>query len=425
MQSNSFSDVAGIFILAVNYTAFLVAAYAAYCYYAHWKPHFAFRKFTKQSISSGTLPVLVQEDSTTSSRVDKGASLNMDHLRVTYLQFLWGAFFIIPNMSLLTLKGISLLIIRRWLKKHGWDIVKKHVVEETVAELILETTLVTYFVSQNEESIGTFAWHYLPSMTNEDSIEIFKLFTVLIDLQARRFVKAEILTTNGETRGISAQDTLNLMTWNLMGNAHVKIHAMANWGCDTSVENDSLRQYAVSTVLYNYFGYSTFANFCAVLYSLGLTESPFKANQQAFDIGIDSGMHEHSNLHHLGLRSKLAYFVICARRRFLKLMREFRKDFNDAIPEAVFVGSIIHSLDHSQLGYVIQDDLWFEADDPYYAAIAGQCRIVRAAFVDDLPFLLWSCKCKDSHHPFFRKFYEDVVHIDARLAGYMDCCIIK
>ena len=162
-----------------------------------------------------------------------------------------------------------------------------------------------------------------------------------------------------------------------------------------------------------------------MLYNLGLTESPFKTFKQACDFSIASGMHEHSNLHHLGLKSKLAHFVVCVRRRFLRLMPEYSKDFNEAIPEAVFVGSIIHSLDHSQIGYYIQDDLWFEADEPYYAAMASQCRIVRAAFVDDLPFLAWNCKCKDSPHPLFRKVYEDVVHVDARLAGYMDCCIIK
>ena len=120
MQLDRFSDAVGLVVIAIIFVAFLFGAYATYCY-VHWKAHFAPRKSKGQSISSGELPILAHEYSTKSSRVKKGASLNMDHLKVSYLQYLWGAFFIIPNMALLAFKGTSLMIIRRWLKKHGLD----------------------------------------------------------------------------------------------------------------------------------------------------------------------------------------------------------------------------------------------------------------------------------------------------------------
>ena len=82
-----------------------------------------------------------------------------------------------------------------------------------------------------------------------------------------------------------------------MGNVHVKSHSIANWGVDPTTENEAMRQYAVSTVLYNYFGYQSFGKVCSLLFHLGLTESPFKTfKQQAIDIGIDSGMHQHTHL---------------------------------------------------------------------------------------------------------------------------------
>ena len=414
-----------IVVSSIIIMSILFLLYAVYCYFV-WIDQFAPRESKEKSLSNSDLPILGRLASTRSSKKRKGSSLNMDHLKVTYLQFLWGMLFIFPNMVLLASKGIAIMLGRRWLKKHGFDTTEKHQVEETVAELLLETMLVTFFGSHNEEDIATFTFHHLPSMTNEDTLVVLESVTVLIDLKTRRFVKAEILDTKGkEPRPISAQDTMVLLFWNLIGNIHVKIHSEANWGCDPLVENKYIRQYAVSTVLYNYFGYKSFGEFCALLHSLGLTESPFKTFKDSVDFGLDCGMHTHDSLHHLGAKSKISYFVMCVRRHFLKLLPEFQDDFKDAVPEALFVGSIIHSLDHSQMGYVIHDDLWFEADEPYYAAMASQCRIVRASFIEDLPFLSWHCKCKDSEYPFFRQVYEKARHVDARLAGYMDCCIIQ
>jgi hypothetical protein len=397
--------------------------YAWYCY-IYWQTTFEFRE---SKSNRNALPSLTR------------ASLNMDYLRISYFQFLWGMLFIFPNAVILGCKGVGLLLIRRWLMKNGLSrlvSLKSHSVEATAAELILETALVTYFASLNDDkSIGTFTWHNLPAMTNEDTLVVFDEFSVLIDMKERRFIKGELISSGTEEqphrrRNVSAQDTLNLLFWNLVGNVHVKIHSLANWGVVPTSKNDLLmRQYAVSTVLYNYFGYQSFGKVCALLFHLGLTESPFKTFKQAIDLGIDCGMHRHNNLQQMKGYSKLVYFILHARSLFMKLYNKSmmipQEIKGEIVSEALFVGSVIHSLDHSQMEYVIQDVLWFEADDPFYTAMASQCRIVRAAFVDDLPFLTWHCKCKDSEHPFFHQLYEGTKAVDARLAECMDCCIIK
>ena len=199
--------------------------YAVYCYFV-WIDQFDPRENKEKSLSNSDLPILGRLASTRSSKMRKGSSLNMDHLKVTYFQFLWGMLFIFPNMVLLAGKGIIIMLVRRWLKKHGLDTTVKHQVEETVAELLLETMLVTYFVGNNEEDIATFTLHHFATMTNEDILVICDYFTILIDLKTRRLIKAEIRITKGkETRPVSAQDTLILLFWNLLGNFHVKIHS--------------------------------------------------------------------------------------------------------------------------------------------------------------------------------------------------------
>jgi len=358
----------------------------------------------------------------------------MDHLRITYFQFLWGMLFLFPNSALLGCKGIGLLLIRRWLKKCGSEgliSIKSHSMDATAAELILETALVTYFVNLNDEkTIGTFTWHNFPTMTNDDTLVIFDEFTVIIDMKERRFIKGELFNSGMEQpHPVSAQDTIILLFWNLASNLHVKSHSIANWGVDPTTENKFMRQYAVSTVLYNYFGYQSFGKVTSLLFRLGVTESPFKTVKQAFDISIDSGgMHKHNHLQQIAMYSKFVYFTLHARSLFMKLYAKkmiSQEMKGEIVSEALFVGSVMHSLDHSQLEYVIQDVLWLEADDPYYSSMASLCRIVRAAFTEDLPYLTWNCKCKDSEHPFFRQLYEGTKMVDARLADCIDCCIIK
>ena len=350
----------------------------------------------------------------------------MDHIRLTFLQYLWGMCFVIPNTIILFMKGISLMLFRRWMKRRlGIDTTVKYSPDAIVAEVVLETMLVTYFRDRDSDDIGCFVWHSLPAMTNSDELESFDVLTLFIDLKTRRFLRAEYVK-NGQSGSISSQDTLVLLFWNLVGNVHVKIHSVANWGIDPTAPNELVRQYSVCSTLYNFIGFSRFVPFCKLLHRLGLIESPCQTFLTAINIGINSGMHEHvKGLHHIGTHSKLAFFIFCARRKFLKLLPKYKKDFGTVIAEALFVGTVIHSLDHSQMEYVVPDALCFEARDSYYQAMATQCRVVRAAFVQDLPFITWDIKCRDSRHPFFRQLYENVRYIDLRLASCMDCCIAK
>ena len=255
-------------------------------------------------------------------------------------------------------------------KSLGFDTTAQYNPEKLIAELVLETMLVMYFADRDSDDIGRFVWHSLPAMTNSDELEILDEFTLFVDLKARQFVRAEYFK-NGQYHMVSAQDSIILLFWNLIGNIHVKIHSVANWGIDPTSQNNYVRQYSVCSTIYNFIGFAKFVPFCRMLYSLGLIESPCQTFQKAINIGIDSGMHEHvSGLHRIGTHSKLAFFIFCARREFMKLLPKYKQDFGNVVTEALFVGSVIHSLDHSQMEYVIPDALCLEADEPYYQTMA-------------------------------------------------------
>jgi len=51
----------------------------------------------------------------------------------------------------------------------------------------------------------------------------------------------------------------------------------------------------------------------------------------------------------------------------------------------------------------IKDPLWFEAEDPVFQECAEIMQIIRACFVDDLPFIVFNHKYKNAGHPFYRE----------------------
>jgi len=93
--------------------------------------------------------------------------------------------------------------------------------------------------------------------------------------------------------------------------------------------------------------------------------------------------------------------------------------------QAFFVGTVLHSLDHCLLEWNLDDPLWLDVDDPRFGKMAELGRIVRAGFVEDVPFLYFNRRFKGSDHPFYKSVYEKAAKIDKKFADNMDTCIIK
>ena len=91
----------------------------------------------------------------------------------------------------------------------------------------------------------------------------------------------------------------------------------------------------------------------------------------------------------------------------------------------MFIGTILHSLDHTLMSWNLLDPLWLDVNDPKFGVCAEVGRFVRVGFVDDLPFIAFAKRYKDAPHPFYRAVYKQAASINKRLADNVDTCIVK
>ena len=91
----------------------------------------------------------------------------------------------------------------------------------------------------------------------------------------------------------------------------------------------------------------------------------------------------------------------------------------------MFIGTVLHSLDHTLMDWNLVDALWLDVDDPKFGKMAELGRVVKVGFVSDVPFLYFHKRFKGSKHPFYEAVYEKAAKVDKDLADNMDTCIIK
>lgn len=359
--------------------------------------------------------------------------LHMDHVYIKYIDLLWGYIFIGPCSHLLMLKGTFILKLRICLIKRGlWRYKKCDDVERLVGTLCLEGSQVIHYFAKTKDNsklgnIAGFFFADFPYIDNDLNYKIADLFAVDIDLNTKRFVKAKL-----DNVDLTADDALILLWFNAISAQHVKVHAMANWGvnCHPSIKstNPFLYQNSVVTTIYNFFGYSGFSGYFKTWEKQGfLTDGWFE--QQSFikccNHGIDHGIGQHGNIIDLVPHSRFVNFIVRLRATFMDQFAKHKTDFPGIDGEALFVGTIIHSLDHTFQEWNLTDPLWLNIDNPKFGKMAELGRIVRIGFVEDVPFLYFNKRFKGSNHPFYKTVYEKAAKIDKELADVMDTCIIK
>ena len=92
--------------------------------------------------------------------------------------------------------------------------------------------------------------------------------------------------------------------------------------------------------------------------------------------------------------------------------------------KTLFVGTVLHSLDHTLMEWNLEDPLYLDVDDPLFGKMAEMGRIVRVGFVEDVPFLYFHKRFKGAGHPFYDAVYEKAARIDKKFADHMDKCIM-
>ena len=352
-------------------------------------------------------------------------------MHINFSSFLWAHTFIGPFSYALWKIGVTWLSIRQHLHQLGVMTLKPFDPDLIIGKLCLEQSQVVHYgVKIKKENgqgyIAGFFFPDFPYIDQDSTYRVANLFTVEIDLDTKKFIKAKL-----DDSDLLASQTMILLWFNIIAAQHVKLHAMANWAVnvDNNVrkKNPFFYRNSVVTSVYNYFGYSCFKTYMKGWEKRGLLKLGFDPDSliACFDHGIRENIVMHQNISDLSNYSRLVKFVIEVRGIFLKEFTVHRDSFPGVNPEAMFVGTVLHSLDHTLMEWNLEDPLWLDVNDTRFGVMAQIGRIVRVGFVEDVPLLYFHKRFKGSKHPFYEAVYEKAAKIDIKLADNMDTCIIK
>jgi len=352
-------------------------------------------------------------------------SLDMDHVHVGWFDFLWAYYFIAPNAVFLYVRGIAVLLVRQALHARGWRVMKECEPRLVVGQLLLESMEVLQYTCKREGTvdgeIATFCWIDFPMLDMSGSLRVADLFKAEVHLQSKSMVSATL-----DGRALTPKEAMILIWFHTIFAGHVKLHAMANWGINgLSFEDKFQQRNAVVTTMYNYFGKSTFPRLAEFWYKWGIARHDFCGIRDVIDHGVAGNIPSHAQTRELMSHSNIVNFVLKVRNPFMNAFSKYSSSLKGIDGEAMMVGTIFHSLDHTLMGWNLQDPLWLDVDSPEFGLMAELGRFVRVGFVPDLPGLLFEKRYKDAPHPFYQEVYRHAVKINQNLADNMDTCIIK
>ena len=370
-----------------------------------------------------------------SHRRHRAHDLTMDYQRVSFIDFVWANYFITPNTAWLAVSGIVRLKLRELLHRvvcrrigvpHPASCVDY---SKLAGTLLLESAQLVQFrgiFKISGKKVATFVWPDMPLLGADGTLETDESFILSVDIDLTTKC-LESATLNGEP--LAARDVVILIWFNTISANHVKIHSYANWAsnpCDFTYSRFQHRM-AVATIIYNYFGETMFPRITYCLNKLGIISSSCHDITDVFHKGMTSGVPNHAGVQEIAMYSELASFLIPVRKYFHNVFTQHTDDFPGIDAEALFIGTVVHSLDHTVASWNLPDPLWLDKEgcEPRFRVMAEIGRLVRAGFVDDIPFLLFRKNFSNSPDKFYQRVYAHAARINKRLADHMDCCIIK
>ncbi|CAE7726724.1 unnamed protein product [Symbiodinium sp. CCMP2456] len=358
--------------------------------------------------------------------------LDIDHIYLALVPFLWGQIFIgLPAWAnmLFGAKGTpGALRFGFWqlLYRLGYPrpVVKDP--RKTCAELLLETSLAIYFQEQRVGGDGRKVAHFkipsVPHLTGDNFRTIqHEDLSLELDLGERLLCSARY----GDQQ-IRPDETMVLLNLAVSIMLHPMLHAFANWSTTPESPDAYTRRNSIVTVLFNYYGIKAFAHWCDFLCYLGLG----KVSGQTFATTVRSGMRQHVPPHAqvslLMPHSRLVNFTVCVRSFFLRKFQKYQEQFPGIDGEALFLATVLHPLEHFNL-VTLQSAYDMVCANP---AFEGDLQLVRSAIIITsdklwLSHLLYDFSFQSSSQELFKETYKHAVLIDEELANEMECCALN
>ena len=367
---------------------------------------------------------------------DVATHLDLDHVRLSFESFLWGRIYVglgaWANMIFGAKDTPGALRFGVWhlLHRLGWPRTVRDP-RRTCAELLLQTSLAIYL--QELRSIdgckgatgatgatATFRIPAVPHLVEPGRMEQ-KSLEVKVDLRKRRLVTA----TYGDDR-LRPDEAMVLLNIACSFMIHPMLHAFANWSTTPESPNKETRRSSIATILFNYYGMNAFAHWCDFVCSLGMGQ----VSGETFKAMVSCGMRQHVPPHDkvslLSDHSRFVRFVVKVRRFFLSRFSQYQADFPGIDGEALFLATVVHPLDHFSL-VTLQSAHDMVCVNPEFHSDLELIRSTVVMCSDKLwlTYLLHDFSFEGSSHVLFRSTYDYAKTIDAKLAGEMECCVMR
>ena len=238
-----------------------------------------------------------------------------------------------------------------------------------VGKLLLETTLAMSIHSIGQNNFARFVFPELPYANHECTYCVAN-FEVKVDLSKKKMVAS----TFGDEH-LSPSETMTLLLFHIITAHHVKLHSMGNWALNThpshKVKNSFHARNSIVTVMYNYMGFTSFDKYVPLWSKLGILSKEWKNNtaRQYFVHGIEEGVRSHPQVRKLFEHSQFVHFVTLTRSIFLEEFVKHKSSFPGCDGEAMFVGTVLHSLDHLMYERILEDPFWVDVNCKRYEPI--------------------------------------------------------
>ena len=439
-KEHDFMDSFGFLLICIFFACNAVYIFVRW---QHWKTHFR-ERHTRSDPRSPCFNGTGSPKFTHPSKSDPGTmisnniklpsadELNADNVRVTFSDFLWVSYMIVPNAALLWGIAIFKMFFKRGQKssmysegqRRGHKVNFSH--ERLVAKMLLESAEIVHYEKmvdvEAEIKHAIFRWHDLDLLNKQNRVTRASEMTVVIALPEKIMVSAVLDDTE-----VSAKQTTILVAFHNWGILHPKLHAFANWAVNVeNYENPHLRQASVITVMYNHFGFRSFPIIARWLYNCGIAKQRWSNLQDVWEQSLNNFVpHFKETLKEIEPFSNTCRFLMSLRQPFFAEFEKHKASFPFINKRALFLGTVMHSIDHCNAFWNVEDHTWFDVDDERFGNLAELCRFVLLAAVDDPPLVQWPKRCYNSHHPFFKRVFEIAISLDSKLASHMDIAIVK
>lgn len=355
--------------------------------------------------------------------------LSMDHVHMSFIDFMWCSFFVLPPMALGALiggpksSGIYGLLRNRFLRNLGLmrRMDPEAEAEKALVELCLNSSMATWItdITKSADDNEVFGTVSIPNMTHITKFGTVNSGTLRLIIN---FSTQTLAISEFQGAPIKVHDCLAILFNAFAGHSHPLVHCFANWGINPNAADPFIRRMSLITIQYNNMGFESYSTTMQFFRDFGVANY-IDHDTSRLTTHVNHNFPNHAHLSAGIEHSEYLRFIFMVRARFLSEFGKYAaNDFAGIDAEALFIGTVIHSIDHRQAVHCINVSNFTPADERF-AADHEWAKVTFNCFTDRPPGRLFDCRFAHAQHPFFRNIYKYASSINPRLASYLEACI--